>query len=300
MGLVREHEGVRPYDFQRPHQLSRGQLDAVTTVLTTFWRSAANVLATYLRTPVQLQHMTVEQVPYEEMLQTIKVPAVLGVFNAAPNPGSAMIECAPMVALAMVDRSLGGPGVGEMPSRRLTEIEQSIIRRLFERILAVYRDVWQPMAPIEPKMQAMEHNPSFAQVAAEGDLVVVARQQVGVDGHRGHLALVWPYANIEPLAEAALKYQLIRDGTMENVVPKPEAMLRHVEAAPVTGSVLLGRTDITLGDFSQLKVGDAVILKNRYDQPLMLRLSNREKFLVLPGKSHGKLAVRVISRMEEE
>ncbi len=300
MGLIREHEGVRPYDFQRPHQLSRGHLDTVSAVLSTFWRSAANVLATYLRTPVQLQHMTVEQVPYEEMLQTIKVPAVLGVLHSPPQPGSAIIECAPIVALAMIDRSLGGPGIGDVPVRRLTEIEQSIIRRVFERLITVYRDVWQPMAPIEPKIQTMEHNPSFAQIAGEGDLVLVSRQQVTVDGHRGHLSLVWPYANIQPLAEAALKYQLVRDGALDNVVAKPEEMRRHVEAAPVRGTVVLGRTDITLGDFSQLKEGDAVVLKNRYDQPLTLRLSTREKFLVLPGKSHGKLAVRVISRMEDQ
>lgn len=297
MGLVREHhEGIRPYDFQRPHQLSRAQLDAVTNVMITFWRGTVNFLSSYLRTPVQLQHLSVEQVTYEEMLAAIKIPSVLGVFNTPPNPGSALFECTPLIAMAMIDRALGGPGFGDLQPRRLTEIEQTIFRRLLERLLRLYCDVWEPMMAIETKIFSMEHSPAFAQIAGEGDLVLVVRQQLSLDSHKGQMTMVWPYANIHPLAEAGVRFQLMRDGSLENVVLKPEDMRRHVESVPVQGSVILGCTEITLGEFSQLKVGDAVMLKNRFDQPLVLRLSTREKFQVLPGRSRGRLAVRVISR----
>jgi len=239
-------------------------------------------------------------VNYEVMIEGIKVPAVLGIYTSAPNPGNVIFECSPIVALAMIDRALGGPGVGDWPARRLTQIEQSIVKRLFDRMLGLYRDVWQPMMAIDPKIATMEHSPAFAQIAGEGDLVVVARQQVGLDGHRGQMTMVWSYASIMPLAEAALKFQLMRDGSLDNVVVKPREMRKHVESVPVRGTVLLGKTDITLQEFSQLKVGDALVMQNRYDQPLTLRLANRGKFQVLPGKSHGHIAVRVISRMEEE
>lgn len=300
MGLVRDLDGVRPYDFQRPHQLSRAQLDAITSTVTLFWRGTANFLSTYLRTPVQLQQLTVHQVPYEDMIQSIKTPAVLGIVATESLAGTAMIECTPSIALAMIDRALGGPGVGVMASRRLSEIEQSIVRRIFERVLNIYGDVWQPITPVRAKLTSMEHNPAFAQIAGEGDLVLVARQQLLLDQNRGQMMMIWPYANIASLGEAAVKYQLMRDGSLENVQVKQEEMRRHVESAPVHGAVVLGRTELTLRDFEQLKVGDAVIMKNRYDQPLTLRMSNREKFLVLPGRVRGRLAVRVISRVEDE
>ncbi|MCY0878402.1 MAG: FliM/FliN family flagellar motor switch protein [Firmicutes bacterium] len=300
MGLVREQRAVRPYDFQRPHQLSRSQLDAMTSVIATFWRSAANALSAYLRTPVQLQQFSLGQIPYEEMLQAIHVPAVLGVFGADPLPGSAILECAPSVALAMIDRALGGQGLSTVPPRRLSEIEFTIMRRIFERILGIYRESLSAMIEIQPKVLSMEHNPAFAQIAGEGDLVVVARQHVSLDANRGQMMMVWPYVNIVPIAEAAVRAQLVRDGALANVEVKSEEMKRHVQSAPVRGSVILGKTELTLGEFEQLKVGDAVVLKNRYDQPLVLRLSNRDKFFVLPGRSRGRLAVRVISRKEEE
>ena len=300
MGVVREELVIRPYDFQRPHQLSRGQLDAVTSTIATFWRATGNFLSAYLRTPVQLQQLVVHQIPYEEMLQSIKMPAVLGVFQSDPLPGTALLECSPGIAVAMIDRALGGHGVGVTAARRLSELEQTIMRRIFERLLGLYGDVWEPLVGFEPKLTTMEHNPAFAQIAGEGDLVLVARQQLIIDSNRGQLMMVWPYPNIAPLAESALRAQLIRDGSMENVEVKGDLMKKHVESVAIPGSVLLGRTELSLGEFDQLKVGDALVLRNRYDQPLTMRLSSREKFLVLPGRSRGRLAVRVISRKGDD
>ncbi|PSR23368.1 MAG: flagellar motor switch protein FliM [Sulfobacillus acidophilus] len=300
MGLVRDHQTIRPYDFQRPHQLSRGQLDAVTSITATFWRSAANFLSTYLRTPVQLQQLTVQQIPYEEMIAQIRVPAVLGLFQSDPLPGSALIECTPGIAVAMIDRALGGQGAGVEAARRLSEIEQTIVRRIFDRVLVIYGEIWKSLLELQPKLVTMEHNPAFAQIAGEGDLVLISKQQVTIDANRGQFMLVWPYMNIAPLAEAAVRAQLIRDGSLANVELKREDMQRHVESVSIQASVLLGKTELTLGEFDQLKVGDAIILKNRYDQPLTMRLSTQDKFLVLPGRVRGQLAVRVISRKGDE
>lgn len=300
MGVVRETDRMRPYDFQRPHQLSRPQLDAVTTMAATFWRSGANFLSAYLRTPVQLQQLSVYQINYEELIQSLKAPAVLGVFQSDPLPGAALFECTPSIAVAMIDRALGGQGIGVTAARRLSDIEQTIMRRIFERMLGLYGDVWGPLAGIQPKLTSMEHNPAFAQIAGEGDLVLVSRQQLTIDSNRGQLMMVWPYLNVSPLAEAAVRAQLVRDGSLDNVEVKRGAMQKHVESVTVHTTVLLGKTELSLGEFDQLKVGDAIVLKNHFDQPLVMRLSNRDKFLVLPGRSHGRLAARVISRKGED
>lgn len=300
MGLVRESDKIRPYDFQRPHQLSRTQLDAVTSMSAIFWRSGANFLSAYLRTPVQLQQMVVHQVPYEELVQSVPNPAVVGVFQSDPLPGTGLFECTPAVAVTMIDRALGGQGMGVAAARRLSDIEQTIMHRIFDRLLALYGDVWEPLVAIRPKLISMEHNPAFAQIAGEGDLVLVSRQHLTIDGHRGQMMMVWPYVNIAPLAEAVVRAQLLRDGLLESVEVRGDDMQKHVESVTIHCSVLLGKTELSLGEFDQLKVGDAIVLKNRFDQPLVMRLSHRDKFLVLPGRSRGRLAARIISRKGED
>jgi flagellar motor switch protein FliM len=298
MGLVRDLGEVRPYDFQRPHQLSRLQLDAITLITESYLRVASNFLSSYLRTPVQIQHLATDQMPYERYADNVKTPTVLCVYTLNPYPGSALVECDPVLALAIIDRALGGPGLGKYPGRELTEIEQTIFRRVMDRLLELMRQSWGAMVSFEPRVEGVEYSPAFAQIAGENDLVMVLRQQMAIDGHRGHLIWVWPYASIQPFAVAVTRHGWGRDDGTEMVHPKQKEMMRHVARVSISARVILGRTEITLGEFSQLKVGDAIVFKNRYDQPMTLSLSNADKFQCVAGKTGGHLAVRVVGKLE--
>ena len=210
------------------------------------------------------------------------------------------MECDPVLALAIIDRALGGPGLGKYPGRELTEIEQTIFRRVMDRLLELMRQSWASMLNFEPRVESVEYSPAFAQIAGESDLVMVLRQQMMIDGHRGHLIWVWPYASVQPFAVAVSRHGWGRDDGTETVHPKREEMMRHVSRAPVQARVILGRTEITLGEFSQLKVGDAIVFKNRSDQPMTLALSNADKFECVAGRAGGHLAVRVVAKMEDD
>ena len=172
MGLVRDRAEVRSYDFQRPHQLSRLQLDAITLITESYIRVASNFLSSYLRTPVQIQHLATDQMPYERYADNVKTPTVLTVYTLNPYPGSALVECDPVLALSIIDRALGGPGLGKYPGRELTEIEQTIFRRVMDRLLELMRQSWGSMANFEPRVESVEYSPAFAQIAGESDLVI--------------------------------------------------------------------------------------------------------------------------------
>lgn len=295
MGIVKYPGDIRPYDFQRPHQLSRMQLDAVTLVTESYIRVAANFLSTYLRTPVQIQHVRTEQLPFDTYLEQIETPSVLVVFSQAPLPGNALWQCPPSIALAMIDRALGGPGVGGHAMRELTEIERTIFRRMADRLLQLLSQHWAAMLATEPKVEAIEHNPAFTQVAGEGDLVMIMHHQITLDGTRGEWVWVWPYSGIQPFTEAVSRHgRSGRDDGIESVIPRPDDMRRHVEQAPVTARVVMGRTHLSLGEFSQLSAGDVVVVDTRVDQALKMVVSQREKYQVVPGRRHGHLAVRVV------
>lgn len=299
MGLVRDPIEVRPYDFQRPHQLSRLQLDALTLLMESYLRVAASFLSTYLRTPVQIQQGHTRQLSYEEFSDSVPTPSVLTIVSQAPHPGSILIQCEPTVALAMIDRALGGPGLGPYMTRELTEIEQTIFRRIVERLLDIFAQSVSSIVSVEPRVEAIEHNLAFAQIAGEGDLMMVMDQNVSLDDCRGGLYWAWPYGSIKPFVEAVVRHSgWSRDGDVDLVKPQPDRMLRHVEQTRLTAEVVLGRTEVTLREFSQLKSGDAVVLQSRSDKPLTLALSNKAKFDVVPGRRRERVAVRVIGKRE--
>jgi flagellar motor switch protein FliM len=298
MGLVKDLKEVRPYDFQRPHQLSRLQLDAITQMMESYLRMAANFLSTYLRTPVQIQQLSTEQMPYEAYVETVNIPSVLALFTIN-QAGSGLFESSPEVTLAMIDRALGGPGSTHFPTRELTEIEQTIYRRIMERLLLLLTQSWSSLMPFDALVDAIEYNPAFTQVASEGDLVVVQHQQITIDHHKGNLFWVWPYPAIQPFAMLLGRHALGREDDTE-IVPKPQEMMQTVSHTRVRAEVVLGRATLSLGEFHQLRKDDVIVLKNRYDQPLVMTVANQEKFQVLAGKVGGHLACRVAARIEDK
>ncbi|CAB1128036.1 Flagellar motor switch protein FliM [Candidatus Hydrogenisulfobacillus filiaventi] len=289
-------EGVRDYDFQRPHQLSRLELDALTLLFESWGRVTANFLSNYLRTVVSLHEVSGQQLPYEEYLDRVRVPTVLAVWDLNREAGgTALLQLDPAIALNIVDRALGGPGYGPFPVRELTEIEQAILRRILRRMGDLFVQTWAPTAPLSLELTQLEFNPAFAPVAAEGDLVVAFSHAISLDGQEGRLTWVWPFGVMRPLAELLTRHSLGREEG-RRVEPRPREMERHLKAVPVHCTVVLGRARITLGDFDRLRAGDVLLLDRRYDESLELRVAGLPKFDVVAGRSHGHFAVRVIGR----
>ncbi|MCY0881903.1 MAG: flagellar motor switch protein FliM, partial [Firmicutes bacterium] len=88
MGLVADNSSIRLYDFQRPHQLSRMQTDAINLLMESFLRIAGNFLTTFLRTPVQMEMGALDQISYDQYVDNVALPSVLTVFHANPLPGT--------------------------------------------------------------------------------------------------------------------------------------------------------------------------------------------------------------------
>jgi flagellar motor switch protein FliM len=62
----------------------------------------------------------------------------------------------------------------------------------------------------------------------------------------------------------------------------------------------IGAMDLTVRDVLSLQVGDVVRLQNtRVNDPMVLKIGNRRKFLCKPGQIGNKLAVQIIKQLED-
>ena len=75
----------------------------------TFARLAASNMSAYLRAPVTVDLISLEQVPYEEYLRSIS-QSVFTIMSLPPLTGQAVLEVEFGLVFTMIDRMLGGPG----------------------------------------------------------------------------------------------------------------------------------------------------------------------------------------------
>jgi len=288
---------VRPYDFRRPYQLNKLQLEAIGVVSEGFCRAAANLLTSYLHAvPSDVVFTGLTQIPYEEFLETTPIPSVLNVFSHPPEPGTALMRFDVDLALMVVDRALGGPGVSNGPGRPLTEIEQAVFGRFALRLLGLYAQSWSAAHAFSIRLEGTEFNPVFAQIVGQGDLVAVSHFEMSLDeGSRGGFQLVWPYATIRPLAQALASHGWAREDEVSPKTPS-SAMHRQVEETPMEVSAILGRARLSLAEFSQVSAGHVIVLDRRHDDPLDIEVGGVAKFQGLAGQHRGQRAVRIVGR----
>ncbi len=295
-GIVASQIEVRAYDFQRPHQLSSLQLDGIALMSESFMRLASNFLATYLRTPVSMSLVGIDQVVYDQYVDHVKSPSVLVVYGdeGTEVSGNSVLQFDIGTALAIIDCGLGGNGSGEFGERELTEIEQTIFRRVMVQLLDLYAQTWRSLVKLQPVVRAVEFNPAFAQIASEGDLVVVERQQIQMVGRKDQLLWVWPFSAIQPLAVSVTRHGWGRGDDDAQPVLRSAEMQRYVEEVSVEASVILGRTRLTLREFGDLKLEDVIVLPTRPGRPLPLAVAGQDKLEVVLGRRGSNLAVRVV------
>ncbi|MDW8105619.1 MAG: flagellar motor switch protein FliM, partial [Armatimonadota bacterium] len=97
------------YDFRRPDKFSKDQLRTMQMLHETFARLFSSNLAAYLRAPVHIDLISVEQIPYDEYIRAI-TNSLINIFSMQPLSGQALLEIEFDVVISMIDRLLGGPG----------------------------------------------------------------------------------------------------------------------------------------------------------------------------------------------
>ena len=130
------------YDFKRALRFSKDQIRSLTRIHENFARLLTTYFSAQLRTYVQINVASVDQIPFEEFIRSIPNMTLINIFEVPPLEGNILMEVNPNIAYSMLDRLMGGGGGSHGKVDNLTEIEMKIMRNLFERSFDNLREAW--------------------------------------------------------------------------------------------------------------------------------------------------------------
>ena len=295
---------TKPYDFRRPDKFVKEQLRTINKIHENFSRTVTTSLSTMLRTMVSVQVISVDQITYEEYIRSVPNPSVISVFDVGGDlKGNAVFEINPSLALAMIDRLFGGTGKALSKSRSLTAIEENVIKKIIARLLNDLTEAWQQFVSIEPRIELMESNPQFTQIAPPTAMVLLITFEVRVHDTEGTSNICFPHIVLEPILEklnVQFLYSSINKIESEGNASKLEESLKKAKIPLV---VELGRSEITVNEFLGLNINDVIVLRKSTSDLLDVHAGGRLKFKGNPGLVDNKLAVaiaQVVRENEEE
>ncbi len=285
------------YDFRRPDKLSKDQLRTLQQINETFARLTSSALSAYLRTPVQIDLVALEQVPYEDYLRGIN-SSVFTLISLPPLSGQAVLEMEFGLVFTMIDRMLGGPGKA-INRTNLTDIERPLLRQTIDRMFSALRTAWEGVMLINPTVEGTETSAQFVQIAPPTDVAVTILFEVRMGGARHAMSLCIPYQVLKPVT-AKLSAQKWFSGGARKATPTTRLQLsRQVQDAEVELSVRLGETTVGLGEFVALRPGDVLRLQQPTEEPLTLSVAGVPKFVGRPAMQGKKIVFAVVGRPKD-
>ena len=291
---------AKNYDFARPSKFNKEQLRALELIFDNFARITSSFMSGYLRTACTLEVMQAEQVTYREFNNSMVNPVVLGIVDIAPLKGSILLELSSNIGYSIIDRVLGGAGVGMKKMRDFSEIEKILLERLLTQTISYFVEPWEHILSLRPKLDKLETNSQFAQIYSPNEMTALVTLSFKVGTSEGFLNVCLPHLVLEPIMERLnTKYWFSMGGTDadENHREDIEAQL---EKTKVNISVVVGKTRIMVSDFINLQVGDIIPLDSYMTSDLNVMVGNLLKFQGKPGINRGKNAIQITSFLDKE
>ena len=291
---------VKNYDFSRPTKFSKEHLRTLEIIFEHYGRLVSTNLPVYLRRNVQVSVASSETVTFSEFTNALSNPVILGIINFAPLNGTIIVDLATNLAYAMLDRMLGGAGMPLEKNRDFSEIEMSIIQKILVMLTQLLREPWKNVLNISPVLSRVETNPQFAQIIAPNDMIAIVTLNVKIGDVEGFLNFCLPFFTLEEVMDRLnTKYWFasMQENHDEHYDEYIEALIQKVDI-PIRA--VLGKSSISVGDFSNLQVGDCILLNTRVDSDMDIYVGNIRKFTALPGANKDAYAVRITSVVREE
>ncbi len=286
------------YDFRRPDKFSRDQLRTLQMVFETFARLCATNLATYLRVPIHIELISLEQIPYEDYLRSLKQSAFI-IFTAPPLSGEAVLEMEFSLVFTLLDRLLGGIG-RPVERNAFTDIERPLVLNLGERVLMAFRSAWESILQIDPQIESMETSAQFVQIAPPSDIVITVLMEARVGERRDALSLCIPHMVIKPITPRLSSQNWVSSSGKRTTPFIRQALTQHLQRTSMTLTARLGRTTLRLRDLLALKVGDTLMLDTEVKQDIDLLVEDRVKFRGRPAIRNRRLVVSITQVVRED
>ncbi len=291
---------VKNYDFARPSKFSKEHLRTLEIIFEHYGRLLATNLPVYLRKNISVEVMNSEAVTYMEFSNALSNPVLLGVVDFAPLSGNIIVEMATKLGYAIVDRMLGGEGEPLEKNRDFSEIELIIIERIMVVCVELFREPWENVLEIAPRLERIETNSQFAQIISPSEMISIVTINIKIGEVEGLMNICLPYITLEPVMDklnTKFWYANMSDKQEETFEEDIEKLIRKA-AIPIR--VVLGNSVVSVSDFASLQVGDIVRLDSKVNEELNVFVGDMRKFTALPGSSGKNYAVEITSIIREE
>ncbi len=280
------------YDFKRPNRVSKEQLRAVKGIHDKMARNLASQVSSIMRSIVEIQLHSVDQMTYGEFLMSLPIPTSFNVFSIKPLDGSCVIEINPSIAFPMIDRLLGGIGESFEATRELTDIELNLLDAILRIVMQRLKEAWAPVTDMYPVVEAKESSPNVVQIVSQNEIVIMVVMEIIIGNSSGMINICYPVIHLEPILSRLANRDIMLGETSAKKSRNKE-LNALIGRAEVFSEAILGKTILSVGELLDLTKGDIVRLDRPADDHAIVSIDKKDLFLGEIGLHRFRKSVKI-------
>ena len=305
VALDTEEENLFPnrqitlYDFKRPNRVSKEQLRAFRGIHDKMARSISSQISSIMRSIVEIQLHSVDQMTYGEFLMSLPNPTSFNVFSMKPLEGNGVLEINPSIAFPMLDRILGGKGEPFEANREFSDIELSLFETILRVMMGTLREAWGPVTDLYPQIESKESSPNVVQIVAQNEIVVMVVMEIIIGHSSGMMNICYPVIALEPILPKLASRDLMLNETSSKKSRNQELQVL-LGGAHVNVEVNLGYAELSLQELLEIEVGDILRLDLPADDVVSVSVDGKERFIAQMGLRRFRKSVQITKMIDTE
>jgi flagellar motor switch protein FliM len=286
-GQRRAHR-LRTVDFSRPTKFSSDQQRRIVRAIETFCQTAVTRLSNELRWPVEFEVLNTLQLTWAAAQAQLPPSSLSVIVEVAPIGTRMLLTAEQSFVLVCLECLLGGSPDRPPRERRMSEIDWSLTRRLFESIVGQMSMVWEELGGVTLTAGDIDlHDSSQAASVSEPTFTILIECRMNKQSFA--LALLIPWIAIEPVAANIAGTDDLR---ADDPAGTP-AMIHAMSGVPITLRAEVADVDLAVADILALAPGSVVRFGHRSDEGVNLFAENVKLAGASPGANGARRAVQI-------
>jgi len=283
---------LRPLRVRPATTLKDEHEQVLSLVGQNFCRLEAAALTTYIGSEVTVTQAPVQQWSWDDLLSALPEPYCAARLSMPPLPGTGLITMDVPLATAIVEKLLGGAGVGQERTSPLTEVELSLLADLHQRMVADFAESLSLVIELKPVAARQESRLELIRASAAGSLLIAFEFEANLKSADGTVRIARPAEGLVASLEAF--------SGASSILPTNLASTGRLGYCWVETSVRFNDTHLASRRIVDLVPGDVVPLEHRVAEPLTLYVGNVPFLSVLAGRRGNQKAFGVIGATEKK
>jgi flagellar motor switch protein FliM len=287
---------IHAYDFSNPSFLSDKEINQVRARNEKFAFYLGQALSLELRMNMDFAVKNLAVLNYSEYTQSISSPSHVSLFKIKEISGVGILEMGTVLALAMVDRSLGGRGTAVKEPRLLTAIESTMVDDLAQVIVNEWTHQWEDYIKLTGTVIGQETTGRFLQTSAPDSAILVLTLEATLGEVKEELRIGIPYYSITPILLQITELTRNAEKTASHR-QDPVSWRSSYNDISVKAHSEWNIRKTTVKDVLELQPGDFLQLPSSILKQTYLRIAGKDCFVGEFGKNEDGVAIQISKKL---